>query len=241
VTKNRDREQGDPREAPAYGLPEAAHYLDLPVATLRSWVLGRPYETRLGPQIWKAVVVPPEANLRQLSFINLIEAHVLAAIRRIHGVQFAKIRSALEYVLQEIPSAHPLAERDFETNGKDLFIERYGKLVNASQQGQQAIREVLADFLTRIDRDPEGVAARLYPFTRRGRPTAELRTAPRLVVIDPRVSFGRPVLKGTGIQTSVVLNRFLAGDSPEELAEDYGRPRGEIDEAIRWEIHPKAA
>ena len=31
------------RLLPAYSVAEAAHYLRLPVATLRSWILGRPY------------------------------------------------------------------------------------------------------------------------------------------------------------------------------------------------------
>ena len=37
----------DLREMPAYGINEAAHYLGIPKATLRSWVLGRPYPKRI--------------------------------------------------------------------------------------------------------------------------------------------------------------------------------------------------
>lgn len=36
-------ETTDFRAQPAYGLAEAARYLRLPAATLRSWVVGRPY------------------------------------------------------------------------------------------------------------------------------------------------------------------------------------------------------
>jgi hypothetical protein len=32
---------GDPRETPACSPAEAAHYLRIPLATLRSWVRGR--------------------------------------------------------------------------------------------------------------------------------------------------------------------------------------------------------
>ncbi len=35
----------DPRELPAYGLVEAAHYLRLPVQTVRQWLYGRPLST----------------------------------------------------------------------------------------------------------------------------------------------------------------------------------------------------
>jgi len=33
----------DPRESPVYSIPEAAHYLRIPPAMLRAWVVGRYY------------------------------------------------------------------------------------------------------------------------------------------------------------------------------------------------------
>ena len=76
-----------------------------------------------------------------------------------------------------------------------------------------------------------GFALRLYPFTRK-RQLEE----PKVVVIDPFVSFGRPVLAGTGIPTAVIADRYKAGESIDQLADDYGRQRGEIEEAIRCEL-----
>ena len=92
-------------------------------------------------------------------------------------------------------------------------------------------------YLRRIERDPHGIPIRLYPFTRD--PEAD---EPRAVVIDPRISFGRPVLAGTGIATVIVAERFNAGESMEDLAVDYGRGRSDIEEAIRCELAlPRAA
>lgn len=78
--------------------------------------------------------------------------------------------------------------------------------------------------------------ARLYPFTRRGDPNE-----PRRVVIDPRISFGRPVLAGTGIPTAMLAERYKAGESVDELVKDYGRDRLGIEEAIRCELAVEAA
>ena len=64
---------------------------------------------------------------------------------------------------------------------------------------------------------------------------------PKVVVIDPRISYGRPVLAGTGIPTAVVAERYKAGESIDELAEDYGRSRKEIEETIRCELWLEAA
>lgn len=129
-----------------------------------------------------------------------------------------------------------MADHHFETDGLDLFIQRAGLLINLSQSGQLAIRDVLRAYLRRIERDPAGVPIRLYPFTRK-RQLEE----PRAVVIDPFVSFGRPVLAGTGITTAVVAERFKAGEAVEDLAQDYGRAVLEIQEGIRCELALEAA
>jgi uncharacterized protein (DUF433 family) len=60
-------------------------------------------------------------------------------------------------------------------------------------------------------------------------------------VIDPRISFGRPVLAGTGIPTAVIAERYKAGESMDDLADDYGCQRFEIEEAVRCELALEAA
>lgn len=168
--------------------------------------------------------------------MNLVEAHVLDAIRRVHEISLQKVRRTLEYLVKHFPSRHPLAEQKFETDGLDLFIQEYGRLINLSQAGQLAIRDLVQAHLRRIERDPAGLAVRLYLFTRK-RQAEE----PKVVVIDPFVSFGRPVLAGTGIPTAVIAERYKAGEPMDELAQDYGRGRLEIEEAIRCELEIEAA
>ena len=227
---------GDRRELPAYGLPEAAHYLRMPVATLRSWTLGRFYPTARGQRFFRPVLHLPQEDWPVLSFVNLVEAHVLEAIRREHDIPLQKVREAVAFLARHYSSKHPLADHHFETDGLDLFIERAGLLINLTQSGQLAMRQLVQAYLKRIERDPKGVPLRLYPFTRK----REL-DEPRSIVIDPFVSFGRPVLAGTGISTAVVAERFKAGETMEELARDYERSLLEIQEAIRCELPLEAA
>ena len=226
----------DLREMPAYGINEAAHYLGIPNATLRSWVLGRPYPTGAGERFFRPIIELPDKEERLLSFQNLVEAHVLDAIRRVHGVTFGRVRKAVEYLKTKLASKHPLAEQKFATDGVDLFVEVFGQLVNVSREGQLAIRDLIQAYLQRIERDPIGAPVRLYPFTRERKPDE-----PKIIVIDPSISFGRPVLVGTGIATTIIAQRYKAGESVEELAEDYGRSRSEIEEAIRSELWLEAA
>jgi len=229
-------EREDPRRLPAYVLGEAAHYLGIPPATVRSWVSGRGYPTKQGSRRAAPVIAVASANPIMLSFINLVEIHVLASITRQHKIPLPTVRRAVRFLKREFNSPHPLADRAMETDKKDLFIRESGLLINASQEGQIAIRDMLDAYLSRIERDIAGFAARLYPFT--GPAGANV---PRSVVIDPRISFGKPVLAGTNVPTVVIAQRYKAGESVRDLELDYGKSAEEIQEAIRCELELKAA
>lgn len=221
----------DLRSAPAYSIAEAAAYLRMPPATLRSWIVGRPYPTSSGSKYFHRLITPADAENFRLSFINLVEGHVLSAIRREHNVSIQNVRKALNFVQKEFGADRPLIQTDFETDGVDLFVEKYGRLINASKHGQLEMKEVIKQFLKRVVRDASGIPIKLFPFTRQ---SAHLNQ-PRTIEIDPKISFGRPVIVGTGIRTEVLSERFLAGESTAELAKDYGRAEEEIQEAIRYQ------
>ena len=224
-------------EQPAYSLTEASRYLSLPPATLRSWVAGRKYSTGSGPKFFRPVIELPDDARAGLSFVNLVEAHVSDAHSKTSpGAVGAKSDNQLTiFASISIPSIL-LAEQRFETDGLDLFIDKFDHLINVTQSGQIALRELLKAHLHRVEHDSTGAAVKLYPFTRK-RDSRE----PKVVVIDPHISYGRPVLVGTGIPTAVVAERYKAGESIDELAEDYGRQRNEIEEAIRCELWLEAA
>jgi len=238
------RSETDPRFLPAYTIQEAAHYLLIPRATLRSWVVGRYYPISGGSRkFFKPLVHPPEPDRNVLSFVNLVEAHVLDAIRRVHQVRLPQVRRALEYLQKRYRKPHPLAEQEMLTDGRDLFIREYQNLVQISTDGQLAMREMLDAHLRRIERDAGGLALRLYPFTLK-RPSVDRGASveePRNILIDPRISFGRPVLAGTGIPTSIIAERYKAGDSIGALARDYAQEPARIEEAIRCELRLEAA
>ncbi len=221
----------DPRHVGAYGIAEAAHYLTLPPATLRTWVRGRSYPTAEGRQFSDALIQLPEPAEPLLSFTNLVEAHVLKAIRRRHGIPMQKVRPALLYLEEELGVSHPLARQELLTDGVHLFVEHFGQLVNLSRSGQLAVRELLEAHLRRIEHDAQGLALRLFPFSR-----GDSLDVPRIVVVDPRISFGRPVIAGTSVRTDVIASRLKAGESVQDLAEDYRVEVDQIEEAIRYEL-----
>jgi uncharacterized protein (DUF433 family) len=217
------------RQLPAYSVPEVAKYLHLPVGTLRSWVNGRYSPTREEKRYFSPLIELPSERRKLLSFTNLIEAHVLSAIRRDRQIPLTKVRGALDYIQEKLKLPHPFASLEFQTDGIDLFIEGFGELITVSRDGQIALKAVLQTFLSRIERDEKGYALKLFPFLK----NPDIN-APRNVVIDPRISFGRPVLVGTGIPTAILAERFKAGDSIDELAEDYGCEHWQIEMGIQF-------
>lgn len=218
MTKKKDIYGGaDPRSLPAYPLVEAAHYLGLNASTLGAWFR-------------EGALLLPDGDADQMSFWNLVEAFVLKGLREEHRMSLQRIRVAVEELRRLYPKlSHPLAQLDLAVLNRDLYADRDGFLVDASRGGQLGIRGVLKLYLSRVERGAGG-AIRLYPFTR-----PSLDETPRLVSIDPTVSFGRPVIAGTSIPTAVLRERWKAGDSIPNLSEDYDRPVAEIEEALRYE------
>lgn len=219
----------DPRELPNYSPAEAARYLRMPTSTLRTWIFGQQKDGR-GAMF--PVLQLPDPRKKLLSFINLVEAHILFSIRKDHNLPLPSVRKALRYLQNNMGSKHPLVENKFEVSGRDLFIKRLGELINVSSEGQIAMADVLKVYLHRIEWDEAGLAKKLFPYVLHGVPESE---QPKSILIDPTISGGRPVLAGTGIATRVVAERFLAGESPDDLAKDYNRSRNEIDEIVRCE------
>jgi uncharacterized protein (DUF433 family) len=216
----------DPRDLPNYTLGEAAHWLGLVPNTLRVWLRGQDYPTKNGPRRAKPVVIPASETPLGLSFWNLVECSVLFTMRKQHQVPLQKVRRALDYVGKELDRKRPLIDQEFSTDGVGLFVEHYGKLIEASKRGQTALREGLQAGLTRIERDEAGLAARLFPW----------RTdphEPRIIAVDPRVAFGRPVLAKTRVPVDVIFDRYRAGDTMEHLARDYGSTRDVIEDLVR--------
>lgn len=211
------------REQLAYSPAEVAHYISVPVSTVRYWCLGRDHCASL--------IQPAQNQPLLLSFINLVELHVLGAIRRRHRVSMPNVRAALDYVENKLKISHPLANHRFQTDGVSLFVDRYGQLINASQKGQTAMREILDAALVRVEWNERDQAVRLFPYTRK-----DTGRAAKLIVIDPTVCGGRAVIDRTRIAVEVVAERFKAGDSIQDLVSDYGCEPEAIQEAIRCEL-----
>lgn len=214
----------DPRDRPLYTLREAARYLGIPPATLHTWVRGRSYATHHGEKWSTPLIVPPQGG-SLLSFHNLVEANVLAALREEHRISMAKIRRMVEYAKEHLGVTRPLL-LDLKTGLGDVFIKDPEGLLSLTRSGQLALEEILERYLARVDRDVWGRPLRFHP------PVAGQIRSDR-IVLDPEVAFGAPTVKG--IRTRIIALRYDSGETPEFLAEDYGLSVEDVKEAVVFE------
>jgi hypothetical protein len=203
--------------------------LNVPLSTLRAWCLGQGYRADGKTRRFQPIIRLDGNDRRALSFLNLVEAHVLAAIRRQHHVPLPKVRQALYFVSKKMGTLRPLAESEFQTDGVDLFLEKLGSLVNVTREGQTEMADVIRDHLKRVEQDTQGMPVRLFLFTRKD----AIGSQPSPVVVDPRIAFGRPVLAGRSVPTAVLADRFKAGDTLTHQKEAAHAPRSGSASATR--------
>ncbi len=209
-------------DQPAYSLLQVAQYVRVPYATLRAWS-------------GKDGLIKPAAATH-FSFNNLNEANVLKAMRRTHKLPLQRIRSALRELASIRKTEHPLLDESFETDGVNLCIREQEDVINLSKHSQKEFREFVTLYLQRVKRNDEGRITVFYPFI-----VEDTAAEPKTIAISSAISFGKPVLTGTGISTAVIAGRFNARDSITSLAHEYQIDASVLEDAIRWENRYKAA
>lgn len=199
-------------------------------ATLRSWVVGRDYPKRGGVARFRPLIGLPDIDRTELSFANLVEAHVLRALRADHAVSIKDVRSALDFAQKAFGIKRLLLSPSLRTDAGNVFLERYGELINLSKSGQLAMKMILEAHLKRVEWGPKETPSRLYPFIR-----GDYLDAPKPIAIDPLIAFGRPIILRKGVSTSAIADRIDAGETVDDLAQDYDLQPREVEEAVVYE------
>jgi uncharacterized protein (DUF433 family) len=216
--------EDDPRVARAvFTLREAAAYLGLPSSTMHSW--ARPGGAA------KPIVTcfPAHGREATVPFIGFAEAYVLSAFRRA-GVPMQRIRPAVEVLSSGIGAEHALASKSLYTDGAEVLYdyaasERDEELrgLTVVRTGQRQFAEVVRDYLKRITYGDDGWASRVrLPAYRHAD-----------VVVDPRRAFGMPLVAHGGARVEDLVDRFVAGDTLADIAEDFGVPEPEVEDVVR--------
>lgn len=205
---------------PNYRIREAAKYAHLTPQTVAGW-----HKSSWSNQ--KGTLSAKEKGAA-LSYLQLIEVAVVASFRKA-GVTMRSIGAAREYVRKQMQAEYPFAEYRFKTDGSDLWMDYaqieakagHGKLLVASQSGQLAWSDIIGR-LQEFEYEKDGLAVRWHVAGRDGG-----------VIIDPRVQFGAPAVDG--VPTWVFKGRWEAGETLNEIADDFGVPNSSVTTALQFE------
>ncbi|WP_327430497.1 DUF433 domain-containing protein [Streptomyces sp. NBC_01236] len=230
---------------PLYTQAEAAGYLDMAPSTLRRWARGYHNKFLDRPDVFGESLITylgsPHSPHPSIPFIGLAEGMFLSALRRAN-VPLQKIRPALELVRQQVGVQHALASRRLYVVGAQLLYEigddlggddkRETRKLIVLKDGQYVFREVIDRYLTRIEYDDSG-----NEYARKiDLPGYEVAD----ITVLPGVNFGQPFFTKTGTPLYVVQRDLRAGESVQDVADDYGLPVDQVDE-VQERIEREAA
>ena len=172
-----------------------------------------------------------------MPFIGFAEAYVLSAFRRA-GVPMQRIRPAVEALTSTIGVDHALASKKLYTDGAEVLFDYASSQDDADllelvvvRTGQRQFTAVVKDYLKRIHYGNDGWADRVrLPIYERAE-----------VVVDPRRGFGLPLVVHGGARVEDLIDRFVAGDTVADIAEDFAVSPDEVEDVIRVATRAAAA
>ena len=204
---------------PSYHVQEAARYARTTPKTIRNWQ-GE------GDLVERAIAAR-ELRL-SLSYMQLIEVAVVAAFRRA-GIKLRDIKAARDWLATTFKSEFPFAQFDFKRRGQELLVDyaktarKKGKsqLISPSKGGQFVWEPMVSDLLKDFEYD-KNIALKWHVIGRN-----------EPIIIDPRVSFGAPNIRG--VPTWVLKGRWEAGESVSEIADDFDLKPALVADALKFE------
>jgi uncharacterized protein (DUF433 family) len=201
-----------------YTAAEVARWAQTSPQTARRWRAGYQFESTSGKR-WSPPVTAARSDEPYLSFEDLVEIAAVAAVRR-EGVSMQRLRVALRYATTQLGIERPLLSERFKTDGLDLFAQGGTNFNRFGQMVWPFVEDVLKD----IDYGQDLFAVRWWPA---GRETE--------VLVDPQVNFGRPIIVSLGVRTETLVDRFVAGLSVEDVAQEYTTSPALVQQAVRFE------
>ena len=216
----------DPRGLARYTYPEAARATGVPATTIAVWVKGQEYPRKNDRGFAQPVITSPDGG--KLSFFNLIEVHVLRSLRTRHAVKLEHVRRAAALAEKKYNVPKLLISEQLRFDAGGLFLERYGELLQLTPAEQYSIKDVLGVYLDRIEFE-DGLPRGFSPLERL------TPTGRKLILVNPLISFGRPIIRRVGVTTRAIADRINAGESEDSIIADYGLEEAELKEALAYE------
>jgi len=207
----------------AYTLAEASRYTRLHPSRTRAWFKGRSDQTGRGPLLRSDFA--KRGSDFAVSFLDLVDLAVAGEFRKL-GVTMPVVRRAYSQLVGELQTEHPFCHSDLYTDGREIFLHTAGEIGDEALANVVSQQRYFLHVIQQLKRIDYSEATRL---------AMRWRVASG-VLIDPEVSFGKPVAAGTGVTTYVLAQAFFANrENAEFVADLYGVTPQAVENAVDFE------
>ncbi|MCK4830360.1 DUF433 domain-containing protein [bacterium] len=215
-----------------YVAPDAALYL---TATLRQDVhIDRPaypiHSRNLIRWIRIGLMSPELRNVAGkdllIGFEDLISMRVIAILRSL-GVSWRKIHRAEDWLRDRSGHPRPFAIERVWTEAVDVFAEFHEGFIAASRGGQLVFTEMVGQYL-------QSVQDMIF-IPHNGVRVANAWTPHEDVMMNPKIQFGEPCVKGTRMRTRILWQMLNGGDSISYLTRAFNLKETQVNHALEWE------
>lgn len=213
-------------ETPIYTVAQVARIVGVPKSTLAEW-------TKFGLITRAKKVNHGEPSV---PFIGLAEAYVLAAFRRQSKISMQFIKKAMNTLKNEYKQEHPLASNKLLIEGAEIFFrlaesapkedEKEIRRLVRLKNNQTVFADTVEMFLKQIEYSDSGLAE-----------VIKLQGYKFEVVVDPRRSYGMPVINRAGVRVSDIVGQLKVEDDWQNISEGYGVTIEEISEIARVDLN----
>ncbi len=223
-----------------YPLARAARLVGSELRTVRRWLKGYSWKCGDGRKVsgplWSLQYADDEEfdGEQVLGFHDLLELRTVSRFIQ-QGVSLQVIRATID-VAREYLGDYPLHSRRFVTDGRKIFLEAVERSAEDSKLLDVRKRQFAIDAVIRpslldgIEYGDNSHALRWFPVPRK-----------RLIVLDPEVQFGEPIIAEAGVPTDTLAAAYAAeGEDAARVARLYRVTPQAVKAAVAFE-HQMAA
>ncbi len=143
-----------------------------------------------------------------VNFRTLVQLYVFIHLRE-SGIRTSTILEAYQTLSDFFGDPYPFARQELYTLGSEILFLHLDKPVVASRAQQYVFEDMLHTHCQKLDFIDQ-IAVRYYP---RGQDSP--------IVVDPKIQFGMPTIKGTRLDVATVYEMYQGGESIELISSQY--------------------
>ena len=155
-----------------------------------------------------------------VNFKSLLQFYVFLELKN-RGHSNKKILSMYKFISEKYKTKYPFAKKDIFSVGSEILTNHHGQLIN--QTLQLSMTEILEKYIHKIEFGQDGYAEKYFPLGK-----------DKSIVVDPKIQFGSPTIKGTRVEIKTIKESFDSGDPKELIAKIYDLTMNQVEDAISF-------